>query len=173
MLNALNEFQKEVLGIPEIKSVFSLVNLVDKVSEVFLRKDINNLLESPIQTNHLLSTLLQRHEIDYTNLISEDFKTGRVTLIGPMMSVSELQIKVDQIVTIGEKHFGDRASLSVTSYPALFLKIMKYAVDSMVRSLGLAMVLIFITLAILLKNIKLALGGIIFHKTKTYYEQFY
>ena len=156
MLNALNEFQKEVLCIPEIKSAFSLVNLVDKVSQVTIKKDINDLLKSPIQTSRLLSTLLDRHEIDFSKSLSEDYKTGRVTLTGPMMSVSRLQNKVDQIRLIGEKHFGDRATLSITSYPALFLKIMKYAVDSMLRSLGLALMLIFITLTVLLKSLKLA-----------------
>lgn len=156
MLNALNEFQKDVLCISEIESAFSLVNLVDKVSQVTIKKDINNLLKSPIQTNHLLSRLLDQHEIDYSNFLSGDFKTGRVTLTGPMMSVSRLQKKVDQIKLIGEKHFDGRATLTITSYPALFLKIMKYAVDSMLRSLGLALILIFITLTVMLKSIKLA-----------------
>lgn len=160
ILKALNEFQKEVVDLKEIKSGFSIINIVDRASQVILRRNIDKLLESPIQTDRLMRTL-SRHKIDFSNLVSADFRTARVTFTGPMMSTSELKIKIDQITTISEKHFGDRASLSVSSYPALYLKIMKYAVDSMVRSLGVAVVLILITLAFLLKNLKLALVAMV------------
>jgi len=161
MLQVLNEFQKEVDSIPEINSSMSIVNLIDKASTVILNKDIEQLLTSFVQTNQFLNKLRKRPEIDISNFISDDYHTARITLTGPIISVSELEEKVDQILRISERHFGQKAKLSVTSYPALFLKIMNYAVDSMVKSLGLAIVLIFITLALLLKNIRLALIAMI------------
>jgi predicted RND superfamily exporter protein len=156
MLGALNEFQKEVSAIPEINSSMSIINLIDKASTVILKKDVDELLKSSTQTQMLLNNLLRRPEIDISNFISDDYQTARITLTGPLLSVSELEDKVDQIIQISEKHFGDKAKLSVTSFPALYLRIMKYAVDSMIKSFGIAIVLIFITLAVLLKNIRLA-----------------
>jgi predicted RND superfamily exporter protein len=156
MLKALNEFQKEVSALPEINSSMSIINLIDKASTVFLTKDVDGLLESSTQTQLFLNNMLQRPEIDVSNFISDDYHTARITLTGPLLSVSELEEKVDQIIRVSEKHFGNKAKLSVTSFPALYLRIMKYAVDSMIKSFGLAIVLIFITLAVLLKNIRLA-----------------
>jgi predicted RND superfamily exporter protein len=161
ILRALNKFQKEAVGLPEIRSGSSIINLIDRVSQVTLKKNVDKLLESPIQTDRMWKSLINRHNVDYSNLLTEDYKTARITLTGPMMSVSELRKRINQIEEFGDKHFAGMATLSVTSYPALYLKIMKYAVDSMVRSLGLALVLIAITLMILLKNIKLALLAMI------------
>ncbi len=156
MLTALNEFQKEVVAIPEIKSSVSIINHLDKASTVILKKDIEELLKSPMEADRLLRNLAQRPEMDISNFISEDYHTARITLTGPLLSVSALEEKVDQIMQISEKHFGDHAKLSVTSFPALYLKIMKYAIDSMTKSFGIAIVLIFITLALLLRNVRLA-----------------
>ena len=109
-----------------------------------------------METDRFLRNLAQGPEMDISNFISDDYHTARITLTGPLLSVSALEEKVDQIMQISEKHFGDKAKLSVTSFPALYLKIMKYAVDSMIKSFGIAIVLIFITLALLLKNVRLA-----------------
>ena len=156
MLTALNEFQKEVVAIPEIKSSVSIINHLDRASTVILKKDVEELLKNPMETDRFLRNLAQGPEMDISNFISDDYHTARITLTGPLLSVSALEEKVDQIMQISEKHFGDHAKLSVTSFPALYLKIMKYAVDSMTKSLGIAIVLIFITLALLLKNVRLA-----------------
>ena len=109
-----------------------------------------------METDRFLRNLAQGPEMDISNFISDDYHTARITLTGPLLSVSALEEKVEQIIQISEKHFGDKAKLSVTSFPALYLKIMKYAVDSMIKSFGIAIVLIFITLALLLKNVRLA-----------------
>jgi len=161
MLKILNEFQKEVSAIPEINSAMSIINLIDKASTVILKKEIENLLTSPSQTHRFLNNLQHRSEIDISNFISDDYHTARITFTGPLLSVSDLEEKITQIKKIGEKHFGDKAKLSETSYPALYLKIMNYAVDSMLRSFGLAVILILITLIILLRNIQLALIAMI------------
>jgi predicted RND superfamily exporter protein len=161
MLKALDEFQKEAKTIPGINSSISIINLIDKASTVFLDKDVEGLLNNPTQTQLFLNNMLEPPETDISNFISDDFQTARITLTGPLLSVSELEEKVNQIMRVSEKHFGDKAKLSVTSFPALYLKIMKYAVDSMIKSLGLAIVLIFITLTILLRNIRLALIAMI------------
>jgi hypothetical protein len=161
MLKSLHEFQKEANNIPEINSSISFINLIDKASEVILKKDLQKLFSSQTQTIRFLNTLQNRTEIDISNFISDDYHTARIKFTGPLLSTTELEKKINQIKQISQKHFGNKAQLSETSYPVLYLKIMNYAVDSMIKSFGLAIVLIFITLAFLLKNFRLALIAMI------------
>jgi predicted RND superfamily exporter protein len=161
MLKSLNEFQKEVNNIHEINNSMSFINLIDKASEVLYRKDLEHLLISSTQTNRLLNLLERRSEIDFSSFMSEDYHTARIKFTGPLLSVSELGDKINEIKQISNKHFGNKAQLSESSYPALYLKIMNYAVDSMITSFGLAIILIFMTLSILLRNIRLSLIAMI------------
>jgi len=156
MLKSLNEFQNEITSIPEINSSMSFINLMGKASEVILRRDFAQLLNSPTQTNQFLNSLLHRSEIDISDFMSDDYHTARIRFTGPLLSTSDLREKINQIKQIGQKHFENKADLSETSFPALYLKIMNYAIDSMIKSFGLAIVLIFVTLILLLKNIRLA-----------------
>lgn len=61
------------------------------------------------------------------------------------------------IQEIGDKHFHGLGDLQVRGYPALFLQAMNYAFSSMTKSLLLSFVLVSLALALMLRNVRLAL----------------
>jgi len=156
MVRALGNFQQDVENIEEIRSTFSVYNLIDRSTNVVLHKNLEAITANPANAQRFLKRFLTGENLDLSKYVSKDLKTVRVTLTGPIVSVGELEHKIDLIEGVFAKHFGDKAQISVTSYPALFLRIMKYAIESMYKSLALALVLIFVALVILLRDLKMA-----------------
>ena len=74
-----------------------------------------------------------------------------------MLSTREMEKALNSIQHMGEKHFRQLGNLQVSGYPALFLQAMNYAFSSMTKSLLLSLLLVSAALALMLRNIRLAL----------------
>lgn len=161
MINAIIDFEKEASEQPEIRNTFSFVHIIERFSEIVYKRDLQRVLYNPFLREALIRNVTKIMGQDSGILVNEDYTKARITLIGPIISFSNLENKLIKIGEIGEKHFGDMAHLTVVGYPALFIKLLDYAFGSMIKSLFIAFILIFISMAFLLKNFKLALIAMI------------
>lgn len=92
---------------------------------------------------------------------SPDYKMGRFALSGELVSASQLQSIIDSMNHINAKHLGAYAKVEVSGYQSLYAQIVNYVTESQVKSLSLAVVLVFLLLWLFLKDLRLSLISIV------------
>ncbi|MHA1445035.1 MAG: MMPL family transporter [Candidatus Hodarchaeales archaeon] len=148
----------------EIKSTFSFVHIIKRFADILYKRELQEVLYNPFLTDPLIKNLTQTmsEDQDSASFVNENYTKARINLLmGPTMSIRNLENGLTRISEIGAKHFGDMADLTVPGYPALFIKVMDYAFGSMKKSLFVAFLLIFISMWLMLRNLKLAFIAII------------
>ncbi len=157
MIKAILAFEKEAQTHPQIEQTISYVQALERLAHVLYRKDLLTVLENPLLAQTFASSFKRLVRENNYSFISEDRKSARITLIGPMLSIREMETALISIEEMGKKHFHQLGDLQVRGYPALFLQAMNYAFSSMTKSLLLSFVLVSIALALMLRNVRLAL----------------
>lgn len=88
---------------------------------------------------------------------SEHYKIGRFALSGELISAAELEKIISAMEDFSQAEFGYLAEVKVSGYQSLYGEIVNYVTRSQVRSLSLAIVLVFLLLWLFLRNLRLSL----------------
>ncbi len=94
-------------------------------------------------------------------MVAPDEGLGRVTIPMPMMSASELAEVIERLEVIAEEEFGETAEVSPAGYLPLYSSVIHHIVDSQIRSLGIAVVLILLAMLLWLRSVRLAVISLI------------
>ncbi|MBF0237190.1 MAG: MMPL family transporter [SAR324 cluster bacterium] len=91
----------------------------------------------------------------------EDGSLGRVTLIGAMMSASEVSELIGKVQLIAQRHLGAYAEVVSSGYVPMYVTIIDYVMRSQINSFFLALGLIFLMMLLWLRSFRLALLSLI------------
>lgn len=140
--------ERELEGLPGIKSAFSVLDLIKGVNLMTTGEDAYP--RDPAEIQGLLS---QTGRDDPALWISSD---------GMRMAIRTQDFNSEHIVEL-EQFVSDHSDTIrvVTGMPLLFDEMNRLVVESQIRSLGLALVLIFIMLLIALRTVRAAVVGML------------
>lgn len=93
----------------------------------------------------------------YTGFVHEVSQTGRITLMGNMLSAKELSRKMDTLLRISKQIFGVSAKVSPSGYLPMYGNIVGYVTSSQVNSLLASGIIIFVLVFLFIRHLKLAL----------------
>jgi len=139
--------ERELERLPGIKSVFSLFDMIVNINEMMTGRD--DYPENPLVVQRLL---MQIDDDDLETWVSDDgFRM--------MIRTEDLDsIDVDRLEDFVAEHPDIRV---ISGMPVLFDEMNKLVVQSQIRSLGLALVLIFIMLLVTIRKLRAALVALI------------
>ena len=162
VVNKLIAFEKDVTGIYSQRSPFSYMDILNRFSLVLYKRPFSEIMNRPFILPVFISSFRKMVENEENqDLIASEFAQTMLTLYGPQMSIGELESGVEKIESIAVHHLSDVAEVEVAGYSDLIIRMMNYAVSSMEKSLLLAYLLIFLTMIILWRNIRLAIIALI------------
>ncbi|AHM60946.1 patched family protein [Flammeovirgaceae bacterium 311] len=87
--------------------------------------------------------------------------TGRITVSGRMVSASELNAKMDTLMSIAQATLGKVATVKAGGYQPMYAGIVNYATQSQVYSLLLALLLVFGLVWLFIRRLRLALLSVV------------
>ncbi|MDR9442952.1 MAG: MMPL family transporter [Schleiferiaceae bacterium] len=90
------------------------------------------------------------------SFVAQEGKLGRLVLSGELISAQTLAQRIEGIQAEAAKILGPQARLVVSGYQSLYSRITSYVTQAQVRSLGLAIVIIFLLLWVFLGRLRLA-----------------
>jgi len=172
ILNATEQFTVEVNKLPEIQYSISIMDLYRRVEHVFRG-------ELPPQGPMMPATAAQLKLIidsgsqnwDRTDpnfnenivapFVNIDKKVGRITFVADMLSAKEIDKVLTKVNNISKKYFTGIAEIKASGYVPLYVKIIDYILGSQLRSLFIALSVIFFIMLFWLKSVRLSLIGII------------
>ena len=145
--NDILDTERELERIPGVKSATSLFDMIAGLNEMITGR--NDYPESPLVVQRLL---MQIDDEDLETRISDDGLR--------MMIVTEDldSVDIDRLEDFVAEHPDIRV---ISGMPVLFDEMNKLVVQSQIRSLGLALVLIFIMLLVTIRKLKAALVALI------------
>jgi uncharacterized protein len=172
ILNATEQFTEEVNKLPEIQYSISIMDLYRRVEHVFRG-------ELPPQGPMMPATAAQLKLIidsgsqnwDRTDpnfnenivapFVNIDKKVGRITFVADMLSAKEIDKVLTKVNNIAKKYFTGIAEIKASGYVPLYVKIIDYILGSQLKSLFIALSVIFFIMLFWLKSVRLSLIGII------------
>lgn len=157
VVKAIYNFEQEAKGLPHIHQTMSFVQALNRFSQVMYQQELPQVLSNPMLAKSFARHFKRLVAGQEQSFISQDQHRARLTLIGPMLSIGEMEKALVPIQAFGKKHFHPWGELQLSGYPALFLQAMNYAFSSMAKSLLLFFVLVSLTLGLMLRNLRLAL----------------
>ena len=137
------DMERELERLPGIESAFSLFDMVANINKMMTGQD-----DYPENPRFIQRLLMQIDDEDLETWVSDDgFRM--------MIRTDDLEsLDIDRLDDFTAAHPDIRL---VTGMPVLFDEMNKLVVESQIRSLGLALVLIFIMLLVTIRKIKAAL----------------
>jgi len=157
VIQAMLRFDDSLIVIPAVRQRYSLLTALDRFSMVAYGKGLKEMIRDPLALARFIRQFNKLTADESPTFVSKNKKKARITLIGPSLSVRDLEKNIDEIEAMSRRQFGALATLQVAGYPALYVKVMNYAFSSMFSSLLFAFLLIFVALLLMLKNWRLAL----------------
>ncbi|MFC2011200.1 RND family transporter, partial [Chloroflexota bacterium] len=137
------DMERELERLPGIESAFSLFDIVANISKMMTGKD-----DYPENPQFIQKLLMQIDDEDMETWVSDDG-------LRMMIRTDDLEsLDMDKLDDFTTAHPDIRL---VTGMPVLFDEMNRLVVESQIRSLGLALVLIFIMLLVTIRKIKAAL----------------
>jgi len=137
------ETERELERLPGVKSVFSLFDLVANINEMITGQD-----DYPESPRFIQRILMQIDDEDLETWVSDDG-------LRMMIRTENLEsLDIDRLEDFVTEHPDIRV---ISGMPVLFDEMNKLVVQSQIRSLGLALVLIFIMLLVTIRKIRAAL----------------
>ncbi|MFC2025319.1 RND family transporter [Chloroflexota bacterium] len=137
------DIERELERLPGIESAFSLFDMVANINEVMTGQD-----DYPENPHFIQRFLIQIDNEDLETWVSDDG-------LKMMIRTDDLEsLDMDRLDDFITAHPDIRV---VTGMPILFDEMNKLVVESQIRSLGLALALIFITLLVTIRKVKAAL----------------
>lgn len=124
-----------------------------------LHAQYGNKADKLLSSKGTLRAIHQQIPLYYPNLHSsfshEASNTGRITLFGNMLSAKELNLKMDTLLKVGKKAFGNSATIEPSGYQPMYANIVGYVTESQVRSLFISALLIFTLVFIFIRDLRL------------------
>ena len=174
-IDNINEFKKEIMKIDKISSLISFTDLLPRLLASnpfgkYINLNISTNLE--YNKNHSRQYLKEYREImksssskilsDRTRtFITDDFKTVRFS--GRMLNIKAQEAKniKNRINILAKKYFGSNVTVSTTGSTFLALKTADHLVYNLTNSFGLAFLIIFLSMVVLFKSIRLSLIAVL------------
>jgi predicted RND superfamily exporter protein len=161
IINALINFDAQIVDNNLASNTFSYVKVMERFAKVRYGEGLNKILKTPILNNNFSKDFKRLVVNESDILVTEDRKKARITITGSLQSVRVLEESIAEMNKISNKVFKNDAHINVSGYPALFIKIMNASFESMKSSLTVALLLVFLVIFLLLRNIKIAIVAII------------
>ena len=156
-IRAMIALNKELLVAKDVKYTFSYIDFLDRYGQVLLKKDLQEIIDNPFLFKTYSRGLQKLIKQDMSSsMVSADHLKAKITITGPLLTTSQLEESLTKVKLIADRTLNSQ-NIEIAGYPALFLKVMKYAFDSMKFSLIVASLLVFAFILIFLKKLKLAL----------------
>ena len=175
LINSINEFKKEIMKIDKISSIISFTDLLPRLlsSNPFGKyADFNLSTNLEFNKNHSTDYLYEFNQIMNSSsasmliestrtFITNDFKTVRFS--GRMLNIKAQEAKniKNKINLLARKYFGNNASVSTTGSTFLALKTADHLVYNLTNSFGLAFLIIFLSMVVLFKSLRLSLIAVL------------
>lgn len=154
VFKSLKNFQEDLEAVPQIGSVVSLINL-----QRFLQKR-NPLLQSKLidlsPTEIPLGQILPSNS--FFPIVSKDGKTVSLSLSFKQMNTSELEVLIERIEAMYEKHFDStHFELGIEGFATVYTQLNRFILKSQLYSFLLAIIGSFICLLLFVKKLKTSL----------------
>ncbi|WP_187261157.1 efflux RND transporter permease subunit [Pontibacter beigongshangensis] len=118
-----------------------------------------------LQSQFYLAQVQKQLSSDYPELMQQFMhlptQTGRITIFGSMSSARELSAKMDSLLLLSTATLGQVATVTPSGYQPMYAAIVQYVTESQVKSLLLALVLVFLLVWLFIRNLKLALLAVV------------
>jgi len=137
------DMERELERLPGIESAFSLFDIVANINKMMTGQD-----DYPENPHFIQRLLMQIDDEDLETWVSDDG-------LRMMIRTDNIEsLDIDKLDDFTTAHPDIRL---VTGMPVLFDEMNKLVVESQIRSLGLALVLIFVMLSVTIRKVKAAL----------------
>jgi predicted RND superfamily exporter protein len=158
LISGILRFKKGLHQSPLVATSFDYTTLMERYVEVtWKNRDLEDILSDPLIANRFVEQFMAKLQEQPTGLITPDLRKARVTIIGPVLTVRQLEKNMVPVEASAKKEFGNKADLSIAGYPSLHIKIMNYAFTSMKSGLYSALILVFISMLFMLRSVRMAL----------------
>ncbi len=161
VLEEMEELQGYLNSIPEVTKSVSVVDYV---------KHLNKLLNTDNQNGQVIS---KEKAIDYVKLASlhgdtivkslytADYNEGRVSVRMKNVGSSRYEMIVNDIEGFIKQNFPSRVGCAITGIVPLIMDMQGYLIVSQIKTFALAFFLVFISIALLLKSIRIGVMSMI------------
>ena len=156
LLKATVAFADAVAAEPEVRAAFGLHTLLARYSAVRLA-DSSAIFSRPDEIRYVVRQLEEGHSADLRRLVTPDYRLGRLVLTGEMRSARELGLLLGRVDEIAAAHFEGLAEVEPAGYPPLYVRIVERVTTAQTTSFVTALLLVFGLLALVLRDLRLAL----------------
>jgi uncharacterized protein len=157
LLQSLVNFNKEIGSLAVVENSFDFTHVMDRYMQVSRRKSLEDVLEDPFQSILFIDPFMEKLREQPNGIISPDLRKARLRFTGPLLSVRKLENNLVPVEAAAKRHFGKMATLNVSGYPALYIKVMNYAFASMKSGLYTAIILVFLSILLMVRSLRTAL----------------
>ena len=155
ILNKLHLFKQEVLKISKINKVISISDYVMLINEEIG----NGLREIPSTIDEVMSFIAQYEQSN--ELLNEDYSKTRLSCRMPNVPYETAMSIKSQIIKKSNEIFDNDMKIDITGSTLLALSTNRHLVKSLTTSFFIAFIIIFISIVLLFKSIRLALVSIL------------
>lgn len=157
VLHALDDFERWMEKATLATVCISGVDLLKEATRVASAGEyrVARLPAMPVMIRSILDALAARGELD--RWISPDFSTGRISCRLPLGRAADLGSQLDLISDEIEQRFaGSMINVRPTGYGALIVQMEQHLVESQVRTISIAFLVVLLMLAVLIRSAWLA-----------------
>ncbi|MFZ5482459.1 MAG: efflux RND transporter permease subunit [Myxococcota bacterium] len=154
LLAAVDAWERRMEQHPRVGWATSVADVAKRLNRELSadRKEVVPSDPAAVEQSFLLYTASP--EVDLSQQVEGDWAALRVTVGIPMVSAGEMGRLTDELVAMAQLPEG--AKVEVTGYIPLYVRMMRYIVQSQLSSFGLAFVVIFGIIAALFRSVRLA-----------------
>jgi len=155
ILQKLQDFKSDILGIPEINTAITAGDYLALVNEEIG----SGIRELPETQEDALSFVYQYEQLE--SVLNESFSKSRITCrISDVPFDRGMDIR-DQIINIGNTHLGEKVQIQVTGSTILALSTNRHLVKNLSTSFIIAFIIIFLSMVFLFRSFRLSFISIL------------
>ena len=158
-LHAIAKLQDKLSTIPEIGKMISVIDYLREINQAFNKGDKE--FYSIPKTKEMVSQYIFLQEEQFETLVNFDYSSARLTgRISDITSQRAKEIK-NEIIQWGRENLPSYLDIQLTGTTLMGLKINQYLVTNLVVSFLIAFGVIFISMLLLFKSVKIAIISMI------------
>ena len=158
-LHAIAKLQDKPSTIPEIGKMISVIDYLREINQAFNKGDKE--FYSIPKTKEMVSQYIFLQEEQFETLVNFDYSSARLTgRISDITSQRAKEIK-NEIIQWGRENLPSYLDIQLTGTTLMGLKINQYLVTNLVVSFLIAFGVIFISMLLLFKSVKIAIISMI------------
>jgi hypothetical protein len=158
LIAGILRFNEQIHRNPLVAASFDFTTLMERYVQVtWKNKKLSDIISDPLMANAFIEQFMTKLQEQSTGLVTQDLRKARVTVIGPVLTVRELEKNLQPVEALAKKEFENKADLTVAGYPSLYIKIMNYAFTSMESGLYSGLILVFISMLFMLRSVRMSL----------------